>query len=319
MPARYPKWMPAVLLIAGGYNLLWGAWTILFPTLSFELSGLNAPGKPLDYPQLWQCIGMIVGVYGIGYACAAIDPVKHWPIVLVGLLGKVFGPVGYVFGVVTGQTRPDAIATIFFNDIIWWVPFFLILRRAYWVYFDEEEFPVADPLPVALENARDAFGISLAELSHRSPVLVVFLRHFGCTYCREAAADVAAKRTRIEADGTRIVFVHMGTAAEADPFFAKYGLETVARVADPEAKLYRAFALRRACLGTLFGRKSLARYFSSGHGVGRVVGDGTRMGGVFLLRHGAILREFRHVSPADRPDYCELAGGRPNPAPAHAA
>ena len=308
MPARYPKWMPAVLLVAGGYNLLWGTWMMLFPARSFQLSGFDVPGKPLDYPQLWQGIGMLVGVFGIGYVLAAINPLRYWPVVFIGLVSKVLGGLATIFGVVAGQLRPEAVALAVFNDLIWWVPFFLILRRAYRAYFNEEEFPSADPLPVALANARDAFGISLAELSHRSPVLVVFLRHFGCTYCREAAADVAKNRTALEADGTRVVFVHMGTAAEADPFFAKYGLETVARVADPDAKLYRAFGLRRASLGTLFGRKSLARYFSAGHGVGRIVGDGTRMGGVFLLRHGAILREFRHVSPADRPDYCELAG-----------
>ena len=41
-------------------------------------------------------MGMIVGVYGIGYLIAARDPRTHWPIVLVGLLGKVFGPIGFV-------------------------------------------------------------------------------------------------------------------------------------------------------------------------------------------------------------------------------
>ena len=307
MDSHYPKWMPAVLLIAGAYNLLWGAWAIFFPTLSFELSGLNTPGKPLDYPQLWQCIGMIVGVYGIGYAAAALDPVRHWPVVLVGFLGKLFGPLGYAYGVATGQTRPDAIATILFNDIIWWVPFFLILRRAYRVHFNEEQFPAPDPLPVALEKATDAFGVSLAELSRRSPVLVVFLRHFGCTYCREAAADVAANRTAIEAGGTRIVFVHMGPATAADTFFAQYGLASVARIEDPDAELYRAFDLRRVGFGTLFGWKSLRRYFAAGHGVGAPVSDATRMGGVFLIRDGQVVREFRHLSPADRPDYVRFA------------
>jgi len=130
MPTVTPKWMKACLFLAGGYNLAWGTWVILFPSISFEYSGLNTPDKPLTYPQLWQCIGMIVGVYGIGYAIAARDPVRHWPIVLVGLLGKIFGPLGYIFGVITGQTRPDAIATIAFNDLLWWIPFGLILLYA---------------------------------------------------------------------------------------------------------------------------------------------------------------------------------------------
>jgi peroxiredoxin len=272
------------------------------------------PGKPLDYPQLWQCIGMIVGVYGIGYACAALHPIRHWPIVLVGLLGKIFGPIGYVYGVAVGQTRPDAIATIAFNDLIWWVPFFLILRRAYRVHFDEEQFPPRAPLSAAMATATDAFGVSLAELSRRSPVLVVFLRHFGCTYCREAAADVAANREVIEADGTRVVFVHLETPEEADRFFARYGLDTVSRIADPDANLYRAFGLTRGSPGRLFGLKSVARFLPAGvfarHGVGFPTTDGTRMGGVFLIRDTTVVREFRHASPADRPDYIRLAATR---------
>jgi peroxiredoxin len=311
MPDRYPRWMPAVLLVAGGYNLLWSAWMTLFPELSFGLSGLQAAGKPLDYPQLWQGVGGLVGVFGVGYVIAAINPVRHWAVVFVGLLSKLGAGVGTTIAVLAGTTSPSALLFTLFNDVIWWVPFFLIVRRAYQVHFREEEFSAPDPLPVALENARDAFGVSLAELSRRSPVLVVFLRHFGCTYCREAVADIAKDRAKLEADGTRVVFVHLGAPADAEAFFAGYGLQSVARIADPEAKLYRAFGLRRAGLGTLFGWKSLTRFFSAGilagHGVGRVVGDGTRMGGTFLLRHGTIVREFRTVSPADRPDYRAFA------------
>jgi hypothetical protein len=34
-------------------------------------------------------------------------------------------------------------------------------------------------LVTALNNARDQYGTSLAELSQRAPTLVIFLRHFG--------------------------------------------------------------------------------------------------------------------------------------------
>ena len=123
--------MSVVLRVAGVYNLAWGTWAILFPRLSFAYSGMEDPQNPLDYPQLWQCIGMIVGVYGVGYWLAARDPTRHWPVVLVGLLGKVFGPIGLVMGAIQGQTRMDAVYTTVPNDLIWWVPFGLILRHAY--------------------------------------------------------------------------------------------------------------------------------------------------------------------------------------------
>ncbi len=126
-----PRWMSVVLVLAGTYNVAWGTWVILFPAVSFANSGMQDPAKPLNYPQLWQCIGMIVGVYGIGYAIAATDPVRHWPIVMVGLLGKIFGPIGVAYGVLMNETRAEALLTIVPNDLIWWVPFALILRHAY--------------------------------------------------------------------------------------------------------------------------------------------------------------------------------------------
>jgi hypothetical protein len=123
--------MSVVLVLAGAYNLAWGAWVVLFPAHSFTHSGMLEPDKPLNYPQLWQCIGMIVGVYGVGYVLAARDPVRHWPIVLVGFLGKFFGPIGLAFGVLTNQARLEGLYTCVPNDLIWWVPFLLILRHAY--------------------------------------------------------------------------------------------------------------------------------------------------------------------------------------------
>jgi hypothetical protein len=73
---------------------------------------------------------MIVGVYGIGYLAAARDPVRHWPIVLVGFLGKIFGPLGYVMGVLQGDVPLAFGVTLPTNDLIWWVPFGMILYHA---------------------------------------------------------------------------------------------------------------------------------------------------------------------------------------------
>jgi hypothetical protein len=128
---KTPSWMRITLRVAGCYNIVWGTWVILFPRDSFAWSGMAMEGLPLSYPQLWQAIGMIVGVYGVGYIAAANDPIRHWPIVLVGMLGKIFGPIGFVYGVIRGESPPEGIAMIFFNDLIWWIPFGLMLRAAW--------------------------------------------------------------------------------------------------------------------------------------------------------------------------------------------
>lgn len=126
--SRHPAWMSYVLWGAAAYNILWGTWVILAPEMSLRLCGFVEPAR---YPQIWQCVGMIVGVYGVGYAIAAVKPLRHWPIVLVGLLGKLFGPIGMVSAVVAGDLPLSAARTIVTNDLIWWIPFTWILWEAF--------------------------------------------------------------------------------------------------------------------------------------------------------------------------------------------
>ena len=123
-----PRWMRVTLVAAGIYNLVWGALVVALPDLLFDLAGMEPP----RYPQLWQCIGMIVGVYGIGYLAAASDPVRHWPIVLVGFLGKVLGPIGFAGAVARGELPWAFGVTILTNDLVWWIPFGWILWHSRW-------------------------------------------------------------------------------------------------------------------------------------------------------------------------------------------
>jgi hypothetical protein len=51
--------------------------------------------------------------------------------VLVGLLGKIFGPVGFLWTASRGEIPWMFGATIPTNDLIWWIPFALILRSAW--------------------------------------------------------------------------------------------------------------------------------------------------------------------------------------------
>lgn len=115
------------LKAAAIYNLAWGAFIVLLPNAIFDLAGLP---RMVNYIGIWQCVGMIVGVYGIGYWIAASNPEKHWPIVLVGLLGKIFGPIGFIQAYRAGVFNEKFGLTIITNDLIWWIPFFMILRSS---------------------------------------------------------------------------------------------------------------------------------------------------------------------------------------------
>lgn len=123
---REPRWMSITLWLAAGYNIVWGGWVVLSPLSAFRLLGMPPP----NYPQIWQCVGMIVGVYGVGYACAARHPMRHWPIVLVGLLGKLFGPIGFLTAAFKGELPWKFGFLLLTNDLLWWAPFALILYHA---------------------------------------------------------------------------------------------------------------------------------------------------------------------------------------------
>jgi hypothetical protein len=294
--------MKGCLLAAAAYNALWGAAVIAAPEVLFRWAGMEIP----RYLEIWQCVGMMVGVYGVGYAIAAFDPLRHWPIVLVGLLGKVLGPLGFVIALVEGVFSSRFALTIFTNDLVWWFPFGNILWAAMSASQQPADIAVRKP-EEALRRANDQFGTSLYDRSTSGPILAVLLRHLGCTFCRQAVADVAAHRRRIEAAGVTPVLVHLGSEAEARKLFERYGVDDLPRVSDPNARLYRSLGVARGGFLQLVGPAAWVRGFRSAlverHGFGRLAGDGFQMPGVFLIRDGRVESSFVHRVSSDRPDY----------------
>jgi peroxiredoxin len=300
--SRQPGWITWTLILAGLYNLAWGTLVVIRPDWPFAWLGIAQP----NYPEIWQCVGMIVGVYGIGYLIAARDAARHWPIVLVGLLGKLFGPIGFLFS----DLPWGWLIILGLNDLPWWIPFAGILLHA----FSENQRPASGhvfaSLKVALASAFDQRGVTLLALSEQSPVLLTFLRHQGCTFCREALSDLSKQRAQIESNGTKLAIVHMSRDEQITPLLAHYKLDDISRISDPLCSFYRAFSLSRGRLVNLFGPKVMLRTFPalmSGYSFGMINGDGYQMPGVFLINHGEILSAYRHQTAADRPRYLKLA------------
>lgn len=301
-------WMRWVLIAAAAYNLAWGALAVLSPTTMLHFLGVD----PLPrYPELWQCIGMIVGVYGVGYGIAARNPYRHWPIVLVGFLGKLFGPIGFLNAVLAGHLPASLGWTIVTNDLIWWVPFAVILWGATRAHQSKSEqlFVTAPPAPIdPLGRMLSQFGSSLTELSRSRPVLVVLLRHSGCPFCRETLRELGRRQSEIESLGTQIALVHMGERG-TEELLERNGLADLHRFHDPMCQLYDLFGLEQGRFRQLFGLKVLLRGIPalSRHGLGLGDGNILRMPGTFLMYRGQPVRAFRHRTAADRPDYVKLA------------
>lgn len=119
---RYRAWFYAAAL----YNLLWGSAVVLFPVRSFALLGLPPP-QPVP---IWQVVGMLVAVYAPAYWWVARNPWRHRHLIVIGLLGKVLGPVGFLWAAFSGALPWSFGWVNLTNDLIWWLPFTLFLRDA---------------------------------------------------------------------------------------------------------------------------------------------------------------------------------------------
>ena len=169
-----------------------------------------------------------------------------------------------------------------------------------------------DGVAQALASIHTESGANLLALAEASPVLLVFLRHFGCSFCRQAISDVADLKGELVRRGVRPVFVHLGTPERAKPFFDYYGIGDVERVSDPEAKVYQmpVFLLSRINPWlTLLQPEVWAGWLKGAlfkHGIGAIKEDGEQMQGIFFLKGPKIVRQFRYKTIADEPNYLKM-------------
>jgi hypothetical protein len=163
-----------------------------------------------------------------------------------------------------------------------------------------------------LGETRTESGKTLLELVDERPMLLVFLRHFGCAFCRQAIDDVSKIRGELTARRVQVVFVHLGSPERAKPYFDYYGLSDVERVSNPDGSLYRdpAFTLARVSVFQLFRPAVWIGWLKGAvfkYRIGLLKEDIQQMPGVFFVRDRAIANVYRHRTIADRPNYLELA------------
>jgi hypothetical protein len=153
-----------------------------------------------------------------------------------------------------------------------------------------------------------------ASLDATSPTLLVFLRHFGCIFCREMVRDVL-KASR--ASGyPPVLFFAQAAVDQAQRFFDKYGPEARV-VCDPDKTFYDAFELQHGSMTEMFGPRVWAcamRAMTKGNsvGVGSVIGDPWTMPGVFLVEPDGTVAWRHHFAHAgDHPDWNAIPSNIP--------
>jgi hypothetical protein len=117
----------ATFLLAGVYNIAWGLYSAADPQWLFRFADM----PPINYPEIFSCLAMVVGLYGILYLEVARVPERGWSIAAVGLAGKILGPLGWLTMVLAGKWPPATIVLCATNDFLWWIPFGLYLYDAW--------------------------------------------------------------------------------------------------------------------------------------------------------------------------------------------
>lgn len=141
-----------MFVAAGVYNICWGLYSVIDPQWLFRFAGI-----PLqNYPQIFACLGMVVGLYGLLYLEVARAPERGWPLAAVGFAGKLLGPVGLLYLIWNGTWPVATVVLCLTNDIIWWVPFGLYLHDS-WPAFRRElrRKPAVGHEPIEAQPAED--------------------------------------------------------------------------------------------------------------------------------------------------------------------
>lgn len=153
--------------------------------------------------------------------------------------------------------------------------------------------------------------VELVSMTYDQPVMLIFLRHFGCTFCRQALSDLSKIKKDIDELGVKIVYVHMVDKTTANEHLTKYNFSGNTHLGDPDKKLYHHFGLQKGNFRQLYGLNVMMRGFKAGlidgHGHGfKAVGDMEQMPGLFMLANGEVIRSYVYQLSSDRPDYLEF-------------
>lgn len=162
-----------------------------------------------------------------------------------------------------------------------------------------------------IKSLPETNDIDLLKMTHEQPVLLVFLRHFGCTFCREALSDLSKIDHQISDLGVKIAFVHMVDKQTASEHLSSFKFGDNPHIGDPEKQLYQFFGLTKGRFRQLYGLSVMMRGFKAGvldgHGHAfRSIGDVDQMPGLFMLDKGSIIRSHIYQLSSDRPDYLEF-------------
>jgi peroxiredoxin len=144
----------------------------------------------------------------------------------------------------------------------------------------------------------DGREIRLGSLWESRPVVLVFLRHYGCIFCREHVAQLREHEEAFSARGASLAAIGLGDRHYARAFREQTGIEFRLLI-DEKREAYQKVELRSANLLHLLKSdyaKNWKRAQAAGHHQHKLLGRNPfQLGGSFVFGPGDIDR-FAHYS-----------------------
>lgn len=119
------RWMRFVLRFVAVFNICAGLNMLLLYHETYKLIGMEKPAVSL----FTQLTGILVALFGVGYYMVARNPVENRNVLLLGFWSKFLGSCLALFYVLSGKLPWTFMIIVFFADIIYLPPFYLILQR----------------------------------------------------------------------------------------------------------------------------------------------------------------------------------------------
>ncbi len=171
---------------------------------------------------------------------------------------------------------------------------------------------VGEPAPgISVLHAATGESYALPRLWQTGPAVLLFLRHLGCTFCRELVSQLRQDVTRFCERGVTLALINVADTKQTNLFCAErdLGLPFLC-LSDPQRSAFTAYGLSRVGPLELFTPHVVARGIQAtlhGHFVGMPKGDLFQMPGVFIVDTEGIVRyAHRSKDMSDNPPNADL-------------
>jgi peroxiredoxin len=294
-----PNWLKGLEKISAVTFFIAGSLMVVHPVFFLKLIGATEDA----WPQIFVIVGMLKILLALTLYKVSHHLREIYGLAIIGFILTALEPIAFVYYGIGGLgTLPYLVFTDFLAYPVW-------LFYMYWAWYDQQDTTTDRTIPTpfdALKLLKDGNGKSIYELQQDKKVLLVFIRHSGCTFCMQTLAKLSNAYDNLIKHNIHPIVVHMEKEAEkATKLFSKYNLSHIHQIPDPECILYQSFDLERAEFRQAFGpeviKKGVQAFIKEGHFIGPPSGDGFRMPGTFLIHKDQFLW-------AERPELvCEIS------------